>query len=58
MAKIRHVEDVDARRKKEYPPLEELADALYHERMGNPAPMETYLTKCGQVKTRFPKPAK
>lgn len=40
----------------EYPPVTELADALWHQQNGNEAPMIAYVAKCAEVKTRFPKP--
>lgn len=38
-----------------YPPLTELADALYWQSQGDETKMEAYLTKCGEVKARYPK---
>lgn len=58
--KITHRRAPDAvrrARKDAYPPLEDLADALYWQAQGNPAPMAAYLAKCGAVKTANPKPA-
>jgi hypothetical protein len=42
-------------RKLEYPPLSELADALVHQAMGNPVPMEEYVAACLAVKAKYPK---
>ena len=43
-------------RREAYPPLEQLADALYHQQHGNDVPMQQYLYACAAVKVRFPKP--
>lgn len=43
-------------RREAYPPLEQLADALYHQQQGNAEPMQRYLADCAAVKARFPKP--
>ena len=40
----------------EYPPLTQLADALYWQAQGNSQPMTDYLTACAAVKQQFPKP--
>jgi hypothetical protein len=45
-----------ANRMSEYPPVSELADALWHQQNGNEDPMTAYLAKCAEVKTRWPKP--
>lgn len=39
-----------------YPPLSELADALYWQTMGDSTKMEAYIAKVEEVKQRFPKP--
>ncbi len=39
-----------------YPPLSQLADALYWQAQGNTEPMTTYLAACAAVKQQFPKP--
>lgn len=39
----------------EYPPLTELADAVYWQNKGDPSKMEIYLAKCDEVKQRNPK---
>lgn len=44
-------------RRAAYPPIEELADALYWQSRGDPSRMEAYLAACEEVKQRFPKPA-
>jgi hypothetical protein len=43
-------------RKYEYPPITDLADALFHQQNGNNEPMTEYLAKVQAVKDRFPKP--
>lgn len=53
--KIKHTPDVAQLRRQAYPPLEDLADALYHQAKGNPAPMQQYLAQVEAVKARFPK---
>ena len=42
-------------RASEYPPLQDLADALYWQAQGNSQPMTDYLTACQAVKARYPK---
>jgi hypothetical protein len=41
-------------RRRAYPPLGELGDAIYHEQNGNAAPMAAYLAKCAAVKAAYP----
>ena len=48
--------DYASARREAYPPLEQLADALYHQQRGNDVPMQQYLSACAAVKVRFPKP--
>jgi len=43
------------KRQKEYPPLSELADALYHQQNGDDTKMTAYLAKCEAVKQKYPK---
>lgn len=43
------------KRKRAYPPIEELADALYHKEKGDDALLQEYLSKVGEVKLRYPK---
>lgn len=45
------------RRKAEYPPLTELADAMFHASNGDDTKLAEYLAKVQAVKDRFPKPA-
>ena len=42
-------------RASEYPPLQDLADALYWQAQGNSQPMTDYLAACQAVKARYPK---
>ena len=44
-------------RAKEYPPLTDLADALYHQSKGDETKLTAYLAKCEAVKTKYPKPS-
>ena len=43
------------KRVREYPPLSELADALYHQQNGDETKMTAYLAKCEAVKQKYPK---
>jgi len=43
------------KRAPEYPPLTELADALYHQQNGDDTKMTAYLAKCEAVKQKYPK---
>ena len=45
-----------AKRQPEYPPLTDLADALYHQSKGDETKLTAYLAKCEAVKTKYPKP--
>lgn len=42
-------------RQKEYPPLTDLADALYHQSKGDETKLTAYLAKCEAVKQKYPK---
>lgn len=42
-------------RQAEYPPLTDLADALYHQSKGDETKLTAYLTKCEAVKQKYPK---
>lgn len=42
-------------RAKEYPSLQDLADALYWQAQGNLQPMTDYLAACAAVKALYPK---
>jgi hypothetical protein len=46
-----------AKRQSEYPPLADLADALYHQSKGDETKLTAYLAKCEAVKTKYPKPS-
>ena len=49
--------EVYRRRRREYPPLEDFADAYFHLRVNNDqSVMEAYLQRVAAVKARFPKP--
>jgi hypothetical protein len=45
------------RRRGEYPPLADLADALYWQSQGKPELLQQYLAKIEAVKDRYPKPS-
>lgn len=53
--KITHTEDVDKLRKASYPPLEDLADAIYWESQGDRSKLDAYNAKVATVKARLPK---
>ena len=42
-------------RQTEYPPLTDLADALYHQSKGDETKLTAYLAKCEAVKQKYPK---
>jgi len=44
-----------AKRHPEYPPLTDLADALYHQSKGDETKLTAYLAKCEAVKQKYPK---
>jgi hypothetical protein len=44
-----------AKRQPEYPPLTDLADALYHQSKGDETKLTAYLAKCEAVKQKYPK---
>lgn len=48
-------EEILERRKESYPPLSDLADAIYWQSKGDNTKLEAYLTKCEEVKSNFPK---
>lgn len=54
---ITHTEDVDALRRAAYPPLADLADAVYHQSRGGDTKMDAYRACVEAVKIRFPKRA-
>ena len=43
------------KREFEYPPLTDLADALYHQSKGDETKLTAYLAKCEAVKQKYPK---
>ena len=51
------IKDTEYQRKRmrEYPPLTELADALYHQQNGDDSKMTAYLAKVEAVKQKYPK---
>ena len=53
--KITHTEDVGRLRQPQYPPLADLADALFWQSQGDNTKMETYIASVAAVKARFPK---
>ena len=44
-----------SKRAPEYPPLTDLADALYHQSKGDETKLTAYLAKCEAVKQKYPK---
>ena len=56
--KIVHTEDYNKLRSKEYPPLEDFADAMYWQSKGDNSKLTAYFGKLDTVKTKFPKPVK
>jgi len=42
-------------REDEYPPLSELADAIYHQQNGDDSKMTAYMAKIEAVKQKYPK---
>lgn len=56
--KIAHRSSYAQRRAAEYPPIEELADALVHQAAGDETKLTAYLEACKAVKERYPKPKK
>jgi hypothetical protein len=53
--KIEHTEDMATLRRAAYPPLADLADAVYWQSQGDSAKMDTYTAAVAAVKERFPK---
>lgn len=53
--KITHVEDVAALRRANYPPLTDLADALYWQSRGDDSKLLAYNAAVAAVKEQFPK---
>ena len=44
------------KRRSEYPPLADLADATVHRESGDPQPYADYIAACLAVKAKYPKP--
>jgi hypothetical protein len=42
-------------RSREYPPLQDFADAMYWHRKGNDSLLDAYVAACDLVKARYPK---
>lgn len=55
--KIEHHSDYAARRAAEYPPLADLADALYWKDKGDLSLWSAYVAKVAAVKAKYPAPA-
>ena len=55
MTTIHHVEDVAQLRRAQYPPLADLADALYWAIHGDVTKMEAYIAAVNAVKAKYPK---
>lgn len=55
--KVVHIGDYRRRRKVEYPPIEDLADALYWADNGDRTKLEAYLAKVAAIKAKYPKAA-
>jgi hypothetical protein len=53
--KITHESDAIERRVAEYPPLTDLADALYWREKGDPSKWAAYVAKLDAVKAKYPK---
>lgn len=53
--KITHVEDIDALRRANYPPLADLADALYWQSRGDDSKLRAYHAAVAAVKEQYPK---
>jgi hypothetical protein len=50
-------QDTTTIRSSEYPPLQDLADALYWQSKGDSTKMNAYIQKCDDVKVKYPKPS-
>ena len=53
--KIEHTEDVAKLRQAEYPPIEDLADAMYWNSKGDASKLEAYFARVLAVKEKYPK---
>jgi len=59
ISRLQAIEDANTHqypRKLEYPPLSDLADAIYWQEKGNGAKMAAYLAAVEAVKAKYPKP--
>lgn len=54
---IHHTEDVAQLRRAAYPPLEDLADAMFWASRGDPSKLASYHAKIAAVKAMYPKTA-
>jgi len=52
---LRHPVDYGELRRREYPPLEDLADAIYWMERKDKSLMEAWLKNCDAVKAKYPK---
>ena len=52
-----YLENYADQRRKAYPPLSDLADALYWQTQGDNSKMEAYMAKVEEVKNNIPKPS-
>jgi phosphoketolase len=55
LAAVAEANKYKLQRAKEYPPLAELADALYWQQNGDTSKMDAYLAKVDAVKEKYPK---
>jgi len=53
-AKAIRNKDIGAVRMRDYPPLADLADAIYWEKKGDPSKMDKYISDCDKVKEDHP----
>lgn len=53
--KIKHSSDYRERRRAEYPPLADFADAIYWAERGEPGRLQEYFEAIDQVKQKYPK---
>lgn len=56
LAEYRAATEYQRLRAPEYPPLENLADAIYWNESGDPSKLSAYVAACEAVKVKFPKP--
>lgn len=53
--KITHTEDVAKLRRDAYPPVADLADAIYWQSQGDSSKMDRYIAAVAAIKAQFPK---